>query len=706
MNDHGQPTLRLDPLIEAATRNLRDNPEHRIAAAGFLETLRQPGDEVAAQAIARWDEIDSRKPGRTWARAAVMACVLLVLGILCVDFGAILRTREWNWSGLLSDLELSSEKRTRNALVRLHSRLPEEHQFPLFGTAAPVDVVNGRKTAWEHDPQNPALFSLYAVCHLHATGSLPEGFLETAGRIDPDNAWFAYLAAAAESREAVRLEAKSFRFVRGKRVANPASWTVLAPDRYQRTLEILRKAKGLRRFDSYQSRNMEMLLWRLPQRTREEHGDSMVYCGIVVQIGKFGFRGLVDVISASAWMAGRDGDRPAYDLMIDAGEALLCLLLTEEPTTASNEILNYSVATGLANGFAEAASAGGWPEEVTRWQFLLKRCRMHLNACHNNEFHVDGQAADPIRVTGYLNGFGAQVRTLNQFSRPMAHTDGELRPGRLMEHEMMSWLLSWVCFLVMGLWLVVFVFYQYRIAPLVRMVAERFEALLHPGDWVRIFACGVMLPFILVMGVNRFTPLGGRDFGFAGTWMMLPTLHFAGLVIAWLAAPWLLIRTCLAKRVRVFGFGHPHWVLWLGWISITAFVPVIGFSVLDGGPAEFWRKWTDTPPGDSPQLFWVAAALMIFSVSILLIAAATALIGSNNGMLRQALVARVMARVCAVAMLVCAVASLGFKWAEHHWFAVDTMLKIDPSVPSWTRYEYQCALRMREELRDLLETGQ
>jgi hypothetical protein len=708
MNDHGQPPLQLDPLIEAATRNLRDNPEHRIAAAGFLETLRQPGDDEAAKTIARWDEIDSRKPGRPWARAAVVACLLLVLGIVGCDLSRFVRVYEW--TGWLFELETDSSKVTRKALERLSSRATAEQRFTLFGTAAPADVLNGRKSVWEKHPDDPAQFSFYAMCHLRAYESLPEGFLETARRIDPDNAWFVYLAAAMEARRAVQRDPRKYQTVGGKRVADPSTWKILKPEAYAKSIELVREAGRLPRFDSYRAANARMALGVLPDGDFEEYVDSNSYLGQMVLGGKLRLRPIMDVLATSSWQAGVEGNRQAYESARDDGERMLRLLMSDETSGIVDELLNQLVAGSMATALAEASASLAWEEERMKWQAIRDRFQTLHHDKRSREFIVDGQVMDSRHFTGSLVGFAEGMAGLQrQVAKPPPLSARALRPCRMLEHEMLSWMFCWIVFAVMAVLLAGFVLYRFRIAPLVRMVAERFESLLGPRDHLMILGGGLLLPFLLVTAINRLTPWGVMTISLQGTDLLLPMTHFAGLVVLWLLGSWWIVRWRLAKRAETFGFTCPGSWLSVPLLSALALFPIVGVLVDLGVTGTFWDGWRSLPtwfmehPEENREWLWAAFGVFVFPCIVLLIAAATALVGGNNGMLRQAVVARVMARVCAVAMLVCAVASVGFKWAERHWFKVDIMMKLDPSIPSWNRYEYQCALQMREELHELLD---
>lgn len=66
------------------------------------------------------------------------------------------------------------------------------------------------KVLWDSDPPNPAYFAEYAACYFpEHGGTLPPDFLETARRIDPQNAWFTYIAAGVKAKDAVKMRTQS-----------------------------------------------------------------------------------------------------------------------------------------------------------------------------------------------------------------------------------------------------------------------------------------------------------------------------------------------------------------------------------------------------------------------------------------------------------------------------------------------------------------
>lgn len=708
MPESPESTRLMDPLIEAAVRPLAGNRELHVAAEGFLETLRTKNGDGAAEALARWDEVDSRKGRRAWRHVIhglfILTTVLLVWG----EVGRFSMMREW--VGWLGEFGFSYEETSLRILKRVASRTDGEQRFLLFGDASPGDIVGGRRSVWEKTPDDASLYASYVASHLTADNRLPDGYLETVRRIDPDNAWFIYLAAAQEARDSLKRVARTSRKVDGKRVYDPRKWEIQKQEGYAKALTLIQEAGRLPRCENYQVRNLQRIVASLPQENLTEYVDSIGCLGTMTSSGSLRLRVVVDVISAAAWQAGEAGDVVAYAAMRDEGERFIRRLMQSDPATVLDELVLKVVAGGLAAGFAETSDKLGLAEESERWKTLEETWVATKEANGRRGFLVDGKPADDDRVNGLFFGSGL-AGLQRQLSHPPPISNRDLRPGRMLDHELASWFFCWAVWLVMLLMLACFSLYQFRIAGLVRDLAKRFECLLKPVDWMWILGAGVLLPFLYVMGINRLTPWGGHDYGIAGTYLLLPTMHFAGLIVLWLIASWMIIRIRLARRAKVFGFSGPGWLAAGVLMAAVAFIPVIGMSVIWEVPDSFWLelareiRWLDADPSGSPWLFRAAAGLLAIPLLWLMIAAGCGLVGGKGGMLRQAVVARVMMPVCAVAMMVCSLATLAFKRAEHYWYSQDTPMKMDVSKPGWTSYEYQCAVQMREELRELLGEG-
>jgi hypothetical protein len=283
-------------------------------------------------------------------------------------------------------------------------------------------------------------------------------------------------------------------------------------------------------------------------------------------------------------------------------------------------------------------------------------------------------------------------------------TDSDLKPMRLVDHELLSRLFSYVAWTLLGLCACLAAGYRFRVSVMSRRLASRMGDQLRPSDWGWILAAGVVLPFVFVMGVNRLTPLGGREFGVRGMNLLMPAAHFFGLLLLWLTLPLQMVRWRLAKRAGGFGFPGPSLMGCLAAVCAAAFVPLVGWAAVSELD-RFWLNALQLDPKYTSRIllpFWAAAALASLSLLWVTGSVALALLGRSDRHLYRATSALVMVRVFAAAMLLIALASIGFKASERYWFKRDWMSKFDVAGPGWSAFESKVAAQMRKELRETL----
>ena len=163
--------------------------------------------------------------------------------------------------------------------------------------------------------------------------------------------------------------------------------------------------------------------------------------------------------------------------------------------------------------------------------------------------------------------------------------------------------------------------------------------MLRPVDYSWLLGAGLLLPYAYAMGVNRCTPLGGRDWGLKGLNGLLPMAQFLGMALLMLVVPVLVARWRLGLRAGCFGLGGGR--SWLGWIAVLGAavgIPLSGWIAPIESHRDAWQ----------PMLLGLAAlpAGWLLAVSL------RALFGSDRlRLLTRGVIARALVPVYAVAML-------------------------------------------------------
>ena len=695
MDNSAEAIESLDSIVAVATRPLSDNAEQRVSAAGYLESLRLPEGRGEGDAVCRWNEIDGRKRRSTWRIVLWVILLVVSLSVLLSEIPEL--WVYWQWAAS----ERNRFPGAPDSVNRISSGLSEGGRLLLFGDLEREKNHERKEALWRSEPDNPVYFAEY-VRSYSAIGKLPLDFMETVERIDSDNAWFYYFAAVVEGSESER---RKQRRRGGKR---RRSYEILDQSGRDRAMEWFHQAGQQTRFESYAGRLMQERLKLLKQRNLSESFDSRACLVSGIEHSGMKMRPIGRFIAARAWSIGEAEDESGFKELSADADALLRGMFASDVGMLVDELLYSRLALELAEGLAPVAEKLGIEEEALHWRGLVAELRSRSDPGATRPFMIGGKAEDPGLLVGSLFQnycFGIQSQKV-EF--PPVLTDADLKPGRMMDHEILSRFFGLAVWLVMLFGLAWVAIYRFHLPKSVRGLAERVEQLLRPLDWAWILVGGVVFPFVYVMAVNRFTPLGGRDFGMEGTAGLLPLAHFLGLLILWLIVPAQIARLRLARRAGFLGCTRPVWATWLVVLSGLVFVPAIGWVVVTRSFGGLWLEWVgefsifpSDGAGNSRAFLWVQGLLVVpvvwFQILLLL-----AWVGPARQNLQRVTVSRILVPTYAFAMLVMAASLPAFRAAEQYWFERDILVKFDPDLPAWSIYEYRVALQMRKEMREIL----
>lgn len=683
-------------LIAAVVRPLSDNAELEQSAIGFLENrITQDADPDAM--IARWDEVDARKRKSIWPIGLWLLVAVVSAGIATANFHEFSRLIPWGkWLVTGSVFTPAPLEGVRH----IASRLNESDRLLLVGDLSKPTKSERKAALWHSDPNNPAYFAEYAGAFVGDHEKLPPDFLKTARRIDPDNAWFTYLATAVEADDCVKSKSRKTKRVAGKLVEeSPKSWEILDQPRLERAMELLREARSQSKCTDYSSELLRKRLRLLPQSNFIDQLDSTACLSEASVYANIRLRQLWTATAARACSLGESGNVLEFQEIANDADRFLRQMYGGETTTLLDELVARVAVSTLAESLGSGAEKLGLEDQAAYWKPIDIGMTEAQERLKSREFIVDGKAVEPGTITGGIIGGSVIEQTAKRTNTPLLLTDADLKPMRLFEHELFSKIFSCIAWIGLALCAGSAASYRFRVASMSRRLASRMEDQLRPSDWGWILVAGVVLPFVFVMVINRLTPLGGRAFGVHGMGLLLPAGHFLGLLLLWLALPAQVVRWRLAKRVGGFGFPGPSLIGWLTTLSATAFVPMIGWvAVSQVGDsrlsADTFSEW--------PWQAWAAVGLGGIALLGVIVSIGIAMLGRADHHFYQATSALIMVKVFAVAMLVIALASVGFKASERYWFKQDWMTKFDIAGPGWSAFESQVAAQLRKELRQTL----
>lgn len=687
-------------LIEAAVRPFSDNAEMKHSAIGFLEN-RITEDADQETMTARWDQVDARKRKPVWQIVLWAMVALVSAGIAISNFHEVSRVAKWGkWMAAGSFFVVGPA----DSEQLIAKNLTQSEKLLLFGDLTKDSKSERKEALWLSDPDNPAYFADYAGAFVGDHEKLPPDFLKTARSIDPSNAWFTYLAAAMEARDSVKSRSRKSKRMNGKMVyESPKSWEVLDQARLDRTMELLRVARNQPKCTDYSTEMLRNRILLLPEETLIAQLDSGTCLAGASTFSSLRLNRLAQAVAAKACRSGESGDVQAFHEISGDGDRFLRGICSDEVGTLVDEMGKSIMVSTLAESFHSAAEALRLEPETGRWKSIEERLKDHNAKRQSRKLIVDGKAVEHGTVSGGIIGGSIEMIAKRPETQPPL-TDADLKPMRLVDHELLSWVFSYISWILLGLCACLAASYRFRVTVMSRRLALRMMDLLRPSDWGWILAVGVLLPFVFVMGVNRLTPLGGRELGVRGTALLMPAGHFLGMLLLWLTLPVQVVRWRLAKRASGFGFPGPSLIGWLAVVCAAAFVPMIGWAAVSDteGPWLVGLKFDLACIRLMPWMFWAAAALAGLPMLWVTGSVALAMLGRADRHLYRATSALVMVKVFAVAMLVIALASIGFKSSERYWFKRDWMTKFDVAGPGWSAFESKVAAQMRKELRETL----
>ncbi len=306
-------------LIETAVRPLTENVEQRLVGAAYLDSLRDSRTGGEAALIQRWDAADAATFRVRW-RLILLAAVLLLAGWVGVaefENTRFLLSARPNW-------DMNYYFPSDRAEERIARNLTPAQKLLVFGDLSKPDFVGRKEGLWRSEPENPAYYIEYAVAFASETKHLPPDFLETARRIDPENAWFTYFAAAVEAQDCVVKKSRKGTRVGGKmKYSEPLSWEIKDQARLDRSLTILREARHQTKYETYQGNLLQQRMALLPHGDFVESMSSFACLGEISRSPGMHLRHLVNAMAAKAWTAGEEKDATALREIVTDGDKFL-----------------------------------------------------------------------------------------------------------------------------------------------------------------------------------------------------------------------------------------------------------------------------------------------------------------------------------------------------------------------------------------------
>lgn len=678
-----------DPLIAAALHPLSGDAESRFSARMLLETLREEHADQAHDALKRWEAHDGKKRRPIW-RVGLYCVLAIVSAVILADGVNVLRNYENMISTMGSsyfvDFFHNSPKITDEEVAR---NLTDDQKLLLFGDLTKSSKAERIKVLWDSEPENPAYFARYLDAYLEEFKKLPPDFLETARRIDPENAWFTYVAAGVRAEAAVKRREQS----KAEKAANaPLEWDVLDAAALSDALALLMDARDQPKCETYQSTLGREQMKMLPTDTPAEVTFALSYLYGISRNAKFRLYDLASALAAKAWLCGEENDSAAFRNLLINADGFLRKLSNAEVESLTGELINTAAAFTFVSNASPAARKLGFHDDS-------ERLDASLEIINRRKARFSARKPDVNSDLLYRHGgnLAAMISIVpsRKLEAPPLLTMRDLEPGRLMDHETLAWTSTYFMWALLMLGMGLAAGFRFRSPILVRRLAARMECLIPARDWILILGFGIVLPIVFFLVVTRFTSWGGRGLSMEYNNLEMPYFDDPPLGLA---------QHVGLALLMVFGCGTAScWCLWkrakpfrlvkagsasalIPTACVAAFIPVSGWSVVHSSDSAGIAAWV---------LAGIAA-------SWLLVIFTKVLLGQYRTQLHYGIIARMLVPCCVFAALLSLSAAPFCKAMAYHWSGKDMLVRMDKNHPLGSEFEHRVAVQLRKELREAL----
>jgi hypothetical protein len=685
-------------FLETLSRPWQDNAELHLLATQQLQAAldasgAKPEELVAAtETLERADRNASR---RTWWMRSFYLVAALVslfaighLGLRYITFAQIRHELGWDASYFIggSSFPLPGFLKHYQKDSPLTRHLSKQDALFIEGDRkVPSCDLSRWKTLWESEPDNPA----YLVRYVAHASSLPDGFLETARRIDPDNGWFSWYASAF-SGDIIDV---SFRSAAERKAGKLDGYAIKNEPAFQQSLALIHIAASMPRFDNYSNMVYLRTISLLPVRS-DLMGD---FCR--VYLFEYGHEAtwirlqyIGRIIDAEAQRCAKEHDVEGFRKLLTDWHWLMGTI----PPNASKirGLLYRAVLVSSVPHLLAAATTLDLPGEIRRLSAIEARASEYMAVWNEKKRHESEQDIIFRKYGGITSNYLASP--VNYVLSPPKLTQSDLQPWRYASYALLMRGCSIPSLLIFWLFCGAFAIHRFRHGGLTRAISSRIVRLLRVSDWLWIAGLGIVFPLGYDFAITRLTSCGVRDQSWDNSWMMKQlSLQQAATLLLMILLSSLVARWRISARGSLVGISR-RWD-WFGLLCVVltaVALPVFGMfsfpDLMGKFTIELDEKHDITPVVYlSPALVW------------LLIGAGRAVFGRARHALRRVTLARVLVPVWALAALVMALSEPVYYAEECHWVAKDKLFEITPDAYP-TCYEHEVAKILRAEYFEIL----
>lgn len=540
-------------------------------------------------------------------------------------------------------------------------------------------------------PDRPDFYTEYAGKYFSEHDKLPADYLKISARIDPENSFPLYNAAARDGGDSCE-KIKSSKSVparysgktRLREIPDETVWKIDDAEKFSYALELITKASSLTGYDTYETHLAKARLTLFDQERLIPRVRTIGYFGSqssqVIAIRK-----VADLISAQAYCLSLAGDKENFLKLYADSEAFLTHLSRAPESTLIAELVYSACGAGTATAFHFGAERLGLPELAEKMQLRRKALIDDANARNLREDPMLDRLPEEGSIITFLTAPGLS----RQVANPPSFDLESLTPGRLAEYDVYSTVILPALVTLLGLVSLAIFVSSYLLPRPVKLLSKRFDLLLRHADWAWI-AGAVILPIALTLLITRYTTLGGRSFNLRHNQMMFPVVHYLLIFLLLLTVPPAVIHWRLGKRLRAFGIARNFHIACVILPTIGVLVLLIAHPVIEHFSLS--RESRNILPLAFFPAMWSASILIGFGMMYF---------GKTERRIERATAVGILPVALSFAIILLAALVPIFRESAEKWIVQDNFSRVVPTGLSF--YEAEIARQKRIETNAILE---
>jgi len=697
-------------FLESATQGFEGNHEQKHEAYAMLhgQVENSDPDSDPDQLVRATDALQKSPVQRKWWRRGLYLLVLLVSFPLAIQHTCnFLRG-----SGVAQMLSMPSLGSESNGEAVLTQHVSESDQLILFGDQSQTTESDQMKALWDSAPENPAYYIEYAMAYYQELGVLPSDFLEQSAQIDPGNGWYLTIHSAIESKEVVekiKKPSSSGRPSRGwrgrgenypgvltekqkeKKLDERSEWKVLDDKKYQEALAGLHRAAAMPGFSSHMRELYVQRTQILPKATDLVSEVALIAYAASTRVYNIHITYLSKVVLAEAYRCEVEHDTEALKRLIASWE-VIAHGLNQDGFTLVDALISNAWMEGASLQFAEASNVCGMEKEAARFSAMHVVFKEMRN--RRKRGNIAGSANDEDSLIERKGGMlhRMALSTSSRYVRePMALTDNDLKPGRMVDHSFVGRVMAATAWNLLLLMALVVWQYRYRRGAVVRIVSDRLTILFDRSDWLWLLGGGVLMPFCYYWVIQLWSPFSARAEGIYYSMFVQMIGQFVSMLVMMFVATALILRWRMMRWEGVFVVGKARWA-WV-MLACAASIPlVLGVATWSSSLFE-------------PMLYLATGLGAVVGLWIVMVVGCW-MFGRSERYLMRAIQSRILLPTYALAILLMAASVVINYHEEQYWVQKDWIFELSEDEPGFGRYEYRISMQLKKELAEILNRGE